>query len=365
MANGKKQEINNYEKLKENINNLLTGKTEEFKKYVNTREFEENFSRLAGKVDFNSEFIAQVEENIVTSKDESFSFTLFFVLFTWIRRNHYGSLIDFFNKYDEKFKKFQLIKHLKYLTVLNTSNNPRELKQAIKNIYNLINNKTEDADFSENVGVLNNYVELVCTYCELKFDERNDKEIDELLHKALEYNEFTINSEEKIKGNAYPKFYLNRGRILVMLKRYNEGEDQIKYAISLLPVSADRSMQVNDYSQYLAKSSMMRAYDKNDEKFQELDRFKVDSYKSVTLIMAVIGFLLGAINIFATVTDPFTLLLLMLGYCGLVLMLAGVVLLGFALNFKERKKRFLIFDLLLAVAGIALFVVPLIIILVK
>ena len=110
---------------------------------------------------------------------------------------------------------------------------------------------------------------------------------------------------------------------------------------------------------------MIRAYDKINEKFEEFDRFKVDSYKSVTLIMAVIGFLLGAINIFSKVETPFTLLLLMLGYCGLVMMLAGVVLLGFALNFKERKKRFLIFDMLLVIAGITLFIVPLVIILVK
>ena len=365
MANEKKQEINNYETLKAKIDELLAKSPCHFKKYVNTREYELAFSGLAGKVDFNSEFIAQVENEINSAEDKCFAFTLFFVLYTWIRRNHYGSLTDFFDKYDDRFKEFKIIKHLEYLTVLSTSNNPKELKQAIKNIYKLINEKTDEADFSENVGVLNNYVELVCTYCELKFDERGDKEIDELLQQALEYNEFTIKSEEKTKQNAYPKFYLNRGRILVMLKQYNEGEDQIKYAISLLPVSADRSMQVNDYSQYLAKSSMMRAYDKNSEKFEELDRFKVDSYKTVTLIMAVIGFLLGTINIFSKVEEPFTLLMLMLGYCGLVMMLAGVVLLGFALNFKERKKRFLIFDAFLAVAGIALFVVPLVIILVK
>lgn len=355
--------IDNYDNLKNEITKLLANSQEPFKKYVNSRDFEETFSKLAGRLEFNDNILSQAEQDILASPDKSFAFTLFFVLYTWIRRNHYGSLAEFFDKYGDRFKEYRICEHLSYLTVLATSNNPKELKQTIKHAYNLINNKTENADFSQNVGVLNNYVELVCTYCELKFDDRDAKDIDELLHIALEYNDYTIKSEEKIKEHSYPKFYLNRGRLLVMLKRYNEGEDQIKYAISLLPASADRAMLVNNYSQYLAKSSMIRAFDKNNEKFEELDRFKVDSYKSVTLIMAIGGFLLGTINIFATVTEPFTLLMLMLGYCGLVLMLAGVVLLGFALNFKERKNRFLIFDIVLTVVGITMFAVPIIIVL--
>ena len=70
----------------------------------------------------------------------------------------------------------------------------------------------------------------------------------------------------------------------------------------------------------------------------------------------LLGFLLGAINIFTTVSDTFTLGMLMLGYCGLLLILAGVVLLGFTLNFKERKIRLYVYDICLIILGVLIFI---------
>ena len=70
----------------------------------------------------------------------------------------------------------------------------------------------------------------------------------------------------------------------------------------------------------------------------------------------LLGFLLGTINIFTTITDRFTLLALMLGYCGLLLVLVGTILLGFSLNFKEHKKRLYIYDVLIILLGALIFV---------
>ena len=46
----------------------------------------------------------------------------------------------------------------------------------------------------------------------------------------------------------------------------------------------------------------------------------------------------------------------MLGYAGLLLVLVGTILLGFSLNFRERKKRLYVYDVLLIVVGVIIFV---------
>lgn len=360
--NGKNSDnyIRDFDELKNQINKILES-SDNFSEYVNTRDYENKVSDIAGKVIFDKDYIEIIEKTIADSKDSNFSFTLFFVLFTWLKRNSYGSIRELYEKYYEKFKQFELFKHIEGMMVLRTSNDTSEINKAIKKIDKLI----DESGFSAHIGVLNCYVELVCTYCELKFDERDDDKTADLLKKASKINNDTIEIDKKGKEYAYSKFYLNKGRILVLQRKYNEGEKYIKFAISILPDSADRNVQVNSYSQYLAKSSMMRAYDSNDEKFKELERFKSDSNKSITLITSVIGFLLGAINIFTTVEDPFTLLMLMVGYCGLVLMLAGIVLLGFALNSKERKKKFIAFDIVIPTVGVILFAIALTIVILK
>ena len=48
--------------------------------------------------------------------------------------------------------------------------------------------------------------------------------------------------------------------------------------------------------------------------------------------------------------------MLMLAYCGLLFILLGVVLLGFSLNLKERKKRLYVYDAVLIIIGIIIFV---------
>ena len=161
---------------------------------------------------------------------------------------------------------------------------------------------------------------------------------------------------------VYNKFFLNRGRILILLEKYAKGEEDILKAIELLPPSTDRESKVNEYNQYLVKSSIIRAYDLNQEKVRDLDKIKVSNYKSIALMTTLLGFLLGTINIFTTISDRFTLAVLMLGYLGLLLVLVGTILLGFSLNFRERKKRLYVYDVLLIVVGVAIFVATMIII---
>ena len=228
--------------------------------------------------------------------------------------------------------------------------------------------KNEYCDFTNHTGVLNVYTALICKYFEYQLDERHDGNNKELLIKALKCIKNAIDLEKEEKGSydlVYPKFYLNYGRILILLGKYDKGEAEIQKDIRLLQDSADREALVTEYNQYLLKSSIIHSYDLNEEKIKDLDKIKVNNYKSIALMTTLLGFLLGAINIFTTITDPFTLGMLMLCYAGLLFVLLGSILLGLTLTFKEQKARLYIYDIILIIFGVIIFGVTLALILMK
>lgn len=150
---------------------------------------------------------------------------------------------------------------------------------------------------------------MICKYFEYHIDERLEDENIALLSKGLKSINLDIEISKEETGKVYSKFYLNRGRILILLKKYDKGEADIVRAIEEISDSADRYILVNDYNQYLVKSSIIRAYDLNEYRVNELDKIKVSNYKSIALMTTLLGFLLGTINIFASVNDAKTLAL--------------------------------------------------------
>lgn len=335
-----------------------------FQKYFNTRDFEMKITEFVKILTLDDSGITTIENEMQKNKksNKPYAFVLFFVLFSWMRRNHYRSLQDLYDDYATEFKDYEILAHIHGMLLINTGAQHKEIKKAIDSVGKLIENKSDNHDFSTHVGVLNLYTELVCQYFEGNLEERNSDASGELLGNALKYITKAIKQDESKENSAYPKFYLNKGRILILNKKYEEGERYIREAISKIPLSNDRIYTVNDYSQYLIKSSMTKAYDTNAEKHEELDKLKEGNFKAVSLIMAVVGFLLGAINIFTEVKDTFTLLLLMVGYGGLMIMLAGIALFAFTLTVKKRNNKSLIYDGALIIAGIGVFLIPLIII---
>ena len=147
---------------------------------------------------------------------------------------------------------------------------------------------------------------MICKYFEYHLDKRLEDENIALLSKGLKSINLAIEISKEETGKVYSKFYLNRGRILILLKKYDKGEADIVRAIEEISDSADRYILVNDYNQYLVKSSIIRAYDLNEDRVNELDKIKVSNYKSIALMTTLLGFLLGTINIFASVNDAKT-----------------------------------------------------------
>ena len=82
-------------------------------------------------------------------------------------------------------------------------------------------------------------------------DKRDESKFHELSQKALKKINIIISQE----NNAYSKFYLNKGRILLLMGKYSSGEEYINKAIKSINVSPDRDRIAREYEQYLVKSS--------------------------------------------------------------------------------------------------------------
>lgn len=347
-----------YQEILTSAKNLA--KLENFNLAVNERTFELKITRIASsyKIDktLNESLINGVNEYL--KSDLPLAFVLFFIAFTMQRRQNFGNILELVEEYEEDFAQFEIIKHIRLMAVLVKLTNIQQIYREIRRATLLLERPNQLCDFANHTGFINAYVSLVCKYFEYELDARDEEENIRLLGFALNSINHAIDLETKQHGSkelVYNKFYLNRGRLLVLLKKYNKGEDEIQNAIELLPESADRASKVNEYNQYLVKSSIIRSYDLNEEKVRDLDKIKVSNYKSIALMTTLLGFLLGTINIFTTITDRFTLLVLMLGYCGLLMILVGTILIGFTLNFKERRKRIYIYDIALILVGVLIF----------
>lgn len=354
-----------FQQLLLSANNLA--KIEEFERAINYRPFELEITKIASSYKMNEELEKYLTEEIegCYKTNKKLAFVLFFILFTMCRRQNYGDILELVKEYDDLFREYEIIKHITMMAVLVKSTDASTIYKAIKNGTKLVNLKNEFCDFTTHTGVLNAYSELICKYFEFQLDEKNEPENVEYLEMGLQCINNAIEYEAKDKGSkdkVYSKFYLNRGRLLVLLGKHAKGEADILKAIELLPLSADRESKVTEYNQYVVKASIIHAYDLNEEKVQDLDKIKVSNYKSITLITSLLGFLLGTINIFSTIENTYTLGMLMLCYLGLLLVLVGTVLLGFTLNFKERKKRLYLYDIALIAAGVTIFVLTMILI---
>ena len=332
----------------------------EFDKEVNYRPFEEKVTKIASSYKINKELYDFLKQSIdiYYKSDEKLAFTIFFILFTICRRQNYGNILNLVKENENLFDEYMIMKHIYIMAVLSKSSHSSLVYKTLYFANKLVNSKSDKHDFTTHTGVLNAYCSLVCKYFEFAIDERKEERNVEMIKKALVYINRAIFLEKKEKGSedlVYNKFYLNRGRIQILLGDYTKGENDIQRAIELVPMTADRESVVNEYSQYLVKASIIHAYDINEEKVEDLDKIKVGNYKSIALMTTLLGFLLGAINIFANINDTKTLAILMLAYCGLLLVLLGVILLGLGLMLKEKKKIFYVYDVIVLLIGIAIF----------
>ena len=323
---------------------------ENFEVKSNCRDFEVQITKIARSYkidnDLKEQLIKKINENIVNNKN--LSFVLFFILFTICRRQNYGNILELVKEYSDEFDNYEIFKHINLMAVLVKCTDSNIIYKTIKKATNIVLTKNSVCDFTVHTGILNVYTELICKYFEYQLDERKELENIEILKNGLLCINKAIELETIEKGSkelVYSKFYLNRGRIQILLGKYSKGENDILKAVELLPSSVDRESKVTEYNQFLVKASIIHAYDLNEDKVRDLDKIKVSNYKTIALMTTLLGFLLGTINIFTTIENTYTLGMLMLGYCSLLFVLLGTVLLGFTLTLTITTESQFILDL--------------------
>ena len=128
--------------------------------------------------------------------------------------------------------------------------------------------------------------------------------------------------------------------------------------------------RVATFSLYYEKISSIVAFEKASETInrceekqkvfdKEIAGLKIDNLKTISLISTAIAFLLGGVEAFAHITDPFVIGKVMLMYSGLFVSLIGFIfILTTAASYKFKDKLFAnILSVCLIVAGIAIFTV--------
>jgi len=320
------------------------------------REFEESFSSIANSVDINENFSNEIEDFIKSNEKDSalkpLNYVLFLIHYTIKRKNKIGNLKEYYNKYHDKFTEYKFTRFIELLTDYNTYTDDEHLEKLLKTVKILTTEKTNsEHNFSNHAGVLNFYAEIVCSYYELNLDKREETESKGYLNDASEKIDKAIKLSNSEK--VYSKFYLNKGRLKILQGEYAEGEKFINDAIRALPNYANRQYTVRLYEHYLTKLETIRLYDLNTKKIKEVDSKKADNIKSLSVMTALLGFLLGAINIFTNVSSTTIMAYLMLAYMCLIVTLLGVLLVGIALLHSEFKLKSLLFPIALFLVGAA------------
>ena len=213
-------------------------------------------------------------------------------------------------------------------------------------------------EFKNEAGIKNFYCELIATYYERELEAKSDFESKTILKEALNIINSVIYTDV---GKNYDKFYATRGRLLVLLGRYDEGEYEIRRALSMVNVSdAENTSRTILYESYLIQGTSIRQFDLHNEKYKELEKIKVNNFKIIALMTTLLGFLLGSINIFSSVNNPFLMGMLLIAFCGLLLILCGTILFGLGLMFKDNKKKYKLYDLIVLVSGVIILAISLI-----
>ncbi len=351
--------INDFNKLNEIVDSTFDFNLKDID-FLSTREFESSCSFIAKSINLSSFNIDDISSfineyiNKNTLVDKMRAFTFLFSFATKFRRLKKLGAYDLVRKFRFAFSDIPMYEFLFLLAKYSEVNDSSSLKSIISDTKLLLDNSI----LKDEIGVKNFYCELIATYYERELDSRNNVEAIISLKDALKLINEVINTKQ---GTSYDKFYVTRGRILVLLKRYDEGEYEIRRGLSMLDNNdIEKVNRTILYESYLIQANSIRHFDLSNDKYKELDKIKVNNLKIITLITTLLGFLLGSINIFSYISDPFLMGMLLIAYVGLLLILCGTLLLGFGLIFKDVKKKYVTYDICILVVGIIILSISLV-----
>ena len=276
-------------------------------------------------------------------------FSCFFVVYTYYRKNNIiRKLKNLVYSYEEIFFSQPLFPFLYIMA---------EAKVATISQLDAILSESERhlERYKNYIGFLNLYCEICATYYEVNLDLRGDvadQEGNERLKRAFAFAQKCCEEDP-----TYHKFYVNKGRIAVLLCDYDGAERYILEGISKVTNDSYHDKTVANYETYYHKIATVISYDKaqatiklcekNQEKLdaalQNLDKsmkgMQIDNFKNISIISTVIAFLLGGVEAFKNISDYYVISKVMLMYSGLFLCLIGFVsLIATVSTYKFKQK---------------------------
>lgn len=316
-----------------------------FENNQTARAYEDGATKISKELSFD-----EIEEVKKMAKDKSKSLfyrkTCFFIAFTFYRKNSFfenmTNLVNEFNLYDGfDYQNDPLLFHVKLLNKAKQIN-LEEYPSLIADFeQKLLADKSKD-EYICFLGFLNHYVEVVATYYEINLEKRFNEEKEETL-KRLE-NALKFSNICCTQDSTYPKLFANKGRLLVLLKDYYNGEKEIRKAISLIKGNEkDRKEQLSLYKGHIDKSITIKAFDKSyelidkmSERHSELEaderkieedfrKSKIEIIKLLSIIASLLSFIMFGVQAFENFQNHKIVGLIMLMYAGLVLTVIGLI----------------------------------------
>ena len=307
-------------------------------------------------------------------------FIYFYVIFTYYRRQkNFTKMEEFYKEGLMEFKDYPIYNHIDLLCKANLPINFDKLEDLIRQS---IKNQNKYPQLKQQEGVIHHYCEMVAIYYERNLDLKHKDEAKKQIKDALEKVDNLIKeNENKNKGNQvqlnptinsiseyieyfskqdlknYDKYYVTKGRLLALNQQYSQALVSINKGISLVYDSDNPNKSTIDSYKLIANNiSLIKAYDTSLENYESLRSIKTDNFKVISLMTAVLSFVLGSVQIFATVKSPVEIVTYLVAFLGLILILLGICLLGVSLVMKDCSKKEKKFIAGLIVLGVILLI---------
>ena len=275
-------------------------------------------------------------------------FIYFYVIFTYYRRQkNFTKMEEFYKEGLMEFKDYPIYNHIDLLCKANLPINFDKLEDLIRQS---IKNQNKYPQLKQQEGVIHHYCEMVAIYYERNLDLKRNDEAKKQIKDALEKVDNLIKeSENKNKGNQvqlnptinsiseYIEYFSKQD-----LKNYD------KYYVT--------KSTIDSYKLIANNISLIKAYDTSLENYESLRSIKTDNFKVISLMTAVLSFVLGSVQIFATVKSPVEIVTYLVAFLGLILILLGICLLGVSLVMKDCSKKEKKFIAGLIVLGVILLI---------
>lgn len=330
------------------------------KDFYQSRKFELEITNFVKSHEFSNDDIQLLRENL--KQHDDVGFISYLILFTYYRRHQQiGNLIDLHEIAKDNYNdnNYPILKHIDFIYKALLVRNSSELSTLVTDMRKTLTDGQNH--WKSHSGFVHQYCELVAS-----LGETND----ELKKTNKEQVEYAYNLLINImKDEAYPKFYLTKARLELLLDKYDDAISNIDLSIQYEDQrSKDYVITIRRLKEYRLQANLMRIKHENEIHFEEtkkkLERankkMEGNNVKIVALFSSLISLVLG--NVSLTASDNTNPMNIMVAFTGSVFIVLGIILsiitvLGYDKDLTKSQKVFSVLIIVtIIIVGIGLMV---------